>query len=152
MFSIYRVVWLSPQSNFTTFLSTQKGNPTPISSPSPPPALSSHWLLSVSVDLSFLDISYYFHSYSNMWPFVSGFFHSHDVMFRGSVLWPLCQYLVYLFLFAFIGLYLQHMEVPRLGVELELQLPAYATAIATEDPSSSICNLHQQCPILKPLI
>ena len=27
------------------------------------------------------------------------------------------------------------MEVPRLGVELELQLPAYTTAIATQDPS-----------------
>lgn len=32
------------------------------------------------------------------------------------------------------------MEVPRLGVELELQLPAYATATATPDPSH-ICNL-----------
>ena len=43
------------------------------------------------------------------------------------------------------------MEVPRLGVELELQLPAYATA--TED-SSRLCNLHhssQQCQILNPL-
>ena len=28
----------------------------------------------------------------------------------------------------FLGLHLQHMEVPRLGVESELQLPAYATA------------------------
>ena len=27
------------------------------------------------------------------------------------------------------------MEVPRLGVELELQLPAYTTATATWDPS-----------------
>ena len=26
-----------------------------------------------------------------------------------------------------------HMEVPRLGVELELQVPTYATAIATEE-------------------
>ena len=29
----------------------------------------------------------------------------------------------------------QHMEVPRLGVELELQLLAYTTATATWDPS-----------------
>ena len=36
---------------------------------------------------------------------------------------------------------LQHMEVPRLGVELELQLPAYVTAIATPD-LSHICDLH----------
>ena len=32
----------------------------------------------------------------------------------------------------------QHMEVPRLEVELELQLPAYTTATATRDPSSSV--------------
>ena len=32
-----------------------------------------------------------------------------------------------LFLF-FLGLQVQHMEVPRLGVELQLQLPAYTTA------------------------
>ena len=46
-----------------------------------------------------------------------------------------------------------HMEVPRLGVELELQLPAFATATATPDPSL-VCNLHhssQQRRILKPL-
>ena len=45
------------------------------------------------------------------------------------------------------------MEVPRLGVELELQLPAYALAIAMPDPSH-ICDLHcssRQCPILNPL-
>ena len=45
------------------------------------------------------------------------------------------------------------MEVPRLGVELELWLPAYARAIATHDPSR-ICNLHhssQQHRILNPL-
>ena len=33
------------------------------------------------------------------------------------------------------------MEVPRLGFELELQLPAYTTATATQD-LSHICNLH----------
>ena len=33
------------------------------------------------------------------------------------------------------------MEVPRLGVELELQLLAYATATATQDPRH-ICDLH----------
>ena len=31
----------------------------------------------------------------------------------------------FLFLFFLLGLYLRHMEVPRLEVELELQLPAY---------------------------
>ena len=52
----------------------------------------------------------------------------------------------------FLGPHLQHMEVPRLGVELELQLLAYATAIATWDPSR-ICDLYQssqQHQILNP--
>ena len=45
------------------------------------------------------------------------------------------------------------MEIPGLGVEWELQLPAYATATVTQDPSS-ICHLHhssQQRQILNPL-
>ena len=36
---------------------------------------------------------------------------------------------------------IRHMEVPRLGVESELQLPAYATATAMPD-LSYICDLH----------
>ena len=42
---------------------------------------------------------------------------------------------------------------PRLGVESELQLPAYTTAPATQDPSR-VCDLHhssRQCRILHPL-
>ena len=35
--------------------------------------------------------------------------------------------------FVYLGLHLRHMEVPRLGVELELRLPAYTTATATPD-------------------
>ena len=45
------------------------------------------------------------------------------------------------------------MEVPRLGVESELQLPAYATATATPD-LSCVCNLHHSSrprQILHPL-
>ena len=34
----------------------------------------------------------------------------------------------YLFIYCFLGLHLRSMEVPRPGVELELRLPAYATA------------------------
>ena len=44
------------------------------------------------------------------------------------------------------------MEVPRLGVESELQLQAYTTATATPDPSH-VCDLHrssQQRQILNP--
>ena len=45
------------------------------------------------------------------------------------------------------------MEVPRLGVKSEIQLPAYATATASQDPSP-VCDLHHgswQCRILNPL-
>ena len=44
-------------------------------------------------------------------------------------------------LFCFLGLYLRHIEVPRLGVESELQLPVYATATAMPD-LSHICKQH----------
>ena len=58
----------------------------------------------------------------------------------------------FLFLcFCFLGLHLWHMEVPRLGVQLELQLPGYTTA--TSDPSH-VFDLHhspRQCWILNPL-
>ena len=53
--------------------------------------------------------------------------------------------------FFFLGPQLQHIEVPGLGVESELQLPACATAMS--DPSD-ICKLHCslcQCWILNPL-
>ena len=46
------------------------------------------------------------------------------------------------FLCFFPGLHLRHMEVPRLGVESELQLPVYTTATATPDPSH-VYNLHR---------
>ena len=45
------------------------------------------------------------------------------------------------------------MEVSRLGVKSELQLPTYTTATSTQD-LSCICNLHhssQQCRIVNPL-
>ena len=45
------------------------------------------------------------------------------------------------------------MEIIRLGVESEPQLPAYATATAMSD-TSHVCNLHhssQQCQLLNPL-
>ena len=58
----------------------------------------------------------------------------------------------FFFLF-FFRPYLQHMEVPRQGVEWELQLLAYTTATATPDPSH-ICDLNptsRQCQIINPL-
>ena len=58
-----------------------------------------------------------------------------------------------LFFLLFLWPYLQHVEVPRLGVEWELQLLAYTTATAMQDPDC-ICDLHHssgQCRILDPL-
>ena len=43
--------------------------------------------------------------------------------------------------FCILGPNMQHMEVPKLGLESELQLPAYAAATAALDPSC-ISNLH----------
>ena len=62
---------------------------------------------------------------------------------------------IYLFIlyFVFLWLHLWHTEVPRLGVEWELQLLAYPTATATWEPSC-VCNLHhssEQRQILNPL-
>ena len=57
------------------------------------------------------------------------------------------------FFFFFLGLNPQHMKVPSSGIESELQLLAYTTPTATQDPSL-VCNLHHrswQCPILNPL-
>ena len=45
------------------------------------------------------------------------------------------------FFILFLWLYLQHKEVPKLGVKLELQPRAQAIATATQD-LSHICNLH----------
>lgn len=53
----------------------------------------------------------------------------------------------------FLGTQLRHKEVPRLGVESELQLPVYTTVTTMQDPGC-ICNLHQssqQWQILSPL-
>ena len=48
-------------------------------------------------------------------------------------LWRVCL--------VFLGPHLWHMKVPRLGVKLELWLPAYTTATAMQD-LSCICDLH----------
>ena len=57
------------------------------------------------------------------------------------------------FLLPFLGPYLYHMETPRLGVELDIQLLAYTTATATWD-LSRVCELHHsswQLQTLNPL-
>ena len=65
----------------------------------------------------------------------------------------ICVFWFFFPFFVFLGPYLWHMEVPRLGVQLELQLLAYTTAKATQNPSH-IWNLHhssRQRHILNPL-
>ena len=59
-------------------------------------------------------------------------------------------YIIYFFFLVFLGPHLRHIEVPKLGVESELQLPGYATATATQN-LSRICHLRHsswQCQIL----
>ena len=54
----------------------------------------------------------------------------------------------------FLWPHLPHMEVPRLEVKLELQLPAYTTATVMPN-LSHVCNIHYslwQREILNPLI
>ena len=51
-------------------------------------------------------------------------------------------------IFFFLRLNLWHMEVPRFGVKLELQLLAYTTVTATPDPSCDLYHSSWQCRIL----
>ena len=96
----------------------------------------------------------------------NSFLHSFFLWFSGSYLgvslaprghsfgsvWR--RFFIYLFIyFGFLGLHPWHMEVPRLGVKSELQLPAYTTDTATWH-LSHVCNLHHnswQCWIPDPL-
>ena len=69
--------------------------------------------------------------------------------------WFVVAFFFFFFFFCFLGLHLQCMEVPEIGVKSELQLLAYTIAIATVtlDPSC-ICSLNHssgQHQILNPL-
>ena len=60
---------------------------------------------------------------------------------------------IYIFFLLFLGFHPWHIEVRRLGVELELYLQASATTTATPNPSR-VCHLHQSSQqrwILNPL-
>ena len=61
---------------------------------------------------------------------------------------------IYVCMYVFLGLHPWYMEVPRLVVELELQLLAFTPATAMWD-LSCVFDLHHssgQCRILNPLI
>ena len=63
------------------------------------------------------------------------------------------KFFYFFIFFVFLGPHLHHMEVSSLGVESELELLAYTTAIALPD-LSHICDLHhssQQRQIPNPL-
>ena len=65
------------------------------------------------------------------------------IIYNVGQTWLFCLFVLF---FVLLGSHLWHMEVPRLGVQLELQLPAYAIAIATQD-LNHVCDLHH-CWIL----
>ena len=77
-----------------------------------------------------------------------------NISIRKLVVATFISYFIYLFIFAFLKIKLGgphpwHVEVPRLDVELELQLLVYVTATGTQDPNH-VCDLHrssQQCGI-----
>ena len=56
-----------------------------------------------------------------------------------DLLFHLSLKITFFFFFVFLGPHPWHREVLRLGVEL--QLPAYATAMATRDPGAAIASL-----------
>ena len=65
----------------------------------------------------------------------------------------LFYFILFILSFVFSGLHPRHMEVPGLGVQSELHLPAYTIATAMPD-LSHICDLYhssRQCWILNPL-
>ena len=68
-------------------------------------------------------------------------FYSLDGKSYGCMVVIVAVLYLFIYLFCFLGPHPRHMEVPRLGVQSELQLPAYTTAIAMQD-LSCVCNLH----------
>ena len=66
---------------------------------------------------------------------------------------PLVFFIFIFLFFVFLGLHPQHMEIPRLGVQSDLQLPAYITVTTMWD-LSRVFDLHHsswQRGILNPL-
>ena len=73
--------------------------------------------------------------------FLNDLFKIVTILFKFLLLLLLTYIRHILFFFFLLRLHSQHMEVPRLGVELELHLPAYTTATAVLDPS----HIHDLC-------
>ena len=114
----------------------------------PPPLVTS--TLPLSLNLTALGTSYK-RNHTGCLSFCVWFI-SLNIMSSSFIYVIVCVRISFLFFFAFLGPHPRHREVPRLGVESELQLPAYTTAAARPDPSL-ICDLHhssQQRRILNP--
>ena len=84
-----------------------------------------------------------------------------DQFFMSIYFWSVCSnfcslqstFFFNFYFFVFLGTHPWHMEVPRLGIESQLQMPVYTTVTATWD-SSSIFDLYHsswQRGILNPL-
>ena len=65
----------------------------------------------------------------------------HDKKISTNWVYLKCSSTFLFFSFFFSGPQVQYMEVPRLGIKSEIQLPAYTTAMAMPDPNY-FCNLH----------
>ena len=97
-------------------------------------------------------LPFYFPSFLHPSPIHPSFFLSLSFHFTSPP--PSFFFFFFFFFFCFLRLHLQHMEVPRQGVESELWLLAHATATAMPGPSH-VCDLHQSSQqhwILNPLI
>ena len=82
-------------------------------------------------------------STNDPYPFL---YESNEHIYNEAHPWTVHFYFV-LFYLVSLRLYLQHMEVPRLGIKWELLLPVYTTATATQDPTC-VCDLYhssRQC-------
>ena len=113
---------------------------TPVTIPAKP---SLPGLLTKAPDMEFLFSSFKSFSFNFYFLIPNGFYFSIIAGLQCS----------FFFLLLFLGLHLWPMELPRLGVKSELQLPIYTTATATRDPSR-VSNLHHsswQHQILNPL-
>ena len=74
-----------------------------------------------------------------------------ELLFMNTIIYVLFWVLV--LVFCLLGLHLEHMEVPGIGVKSELKLLAFAIATAMQDPNH-VCDLHHSLwkrRILNPL-
>ena len=76
-------------------------------------------------------------------------FKAFNFNFKVKLILPAClelwykhnYFIIFIYLFSFLGPHSWHMEVPRPAVELELQLPAYASATtAARQLPSHVCD------------